>query len=318
VLAALSVPQAGPGGLIAGTSALVQLDGWNWQDMALTPELALHISLPELRLNAALFPNASEQRLADLRRNAEARLKLLEDALLSAAAYARARAADPASPTDTRWEALLPVLPPLASTNVSGGSANSNGVAAPQRPVFINADDLAQIRYALDFAERFKLKLVIVGGADAWRLADTLRQRQVPVIVSGVYRLPQRRDDPPDALYSLPAKLAAAGVRYCIASAGRDSSNERNLPFEAGHARAYGLSEDEALKSVTLYPAQILGAADKLGSLDVGKHANFFIADGSPLEMRTHIERIFIQGREIALTDRQTQLRDKYEHRYER
>lgn len=302
VLAALSVPMSGPTGLIAGTSALIQLDGWNWQDMSLTPEVALHITVPKLRMNSALFPNLPEQRLADLRRNTEARLRLLEDAFTNTAAYARARSADSATPIDTRWEAMLPVLPVMA-----GGAA--------QRPVFIEANDLAQIHYALDFAERFKLKWVLVGGADAWRVADTLRERQVPVIIGGLYRLPARRDDLPDALYTLPAKLAAAGVKFAIASGGRDSSNERNLPFEAGHARAYGLSDEEALKSVTLYPAQILGAADRLGSLEVGKHASFFVSDGSPLEMRTRIERVFIQGREIELSDRQTQLRDKYQQR---
>ena len=99
--------------------------------------------------------------------------------------------------------------------------------------------------FALDFAARHGLKLILSGGADAWRVADTLRERQVPVIIDGLLRLPMRRDDPPDALFSLPAKLAAAGVRYCIADGGRDSTNTRNLPFEAAHARAFGLSDDE-------------------------------------------------------------------------
>ena len=176
----------------------------------------------------------------------------------------------------------------------------------------MQADDLAQIRFALDFAARHGLKLILVGGADAWRVADTLRERQVPVVIDGLLRLPLRRDDPPDALFSLPAKLAAAGVRFCIADGGRDSTNTRNLPFHAAHARAFGLSDDDALKAVTLYPAQILGVADRLGSLEVGKLANLFVADGDPLEPTTRIERVFMQGREVELTDRQTALRDKY------
>ncbi len=180
------------------------------------------------------------------------------------------------------------------------------------RPVFMHADDLAQIRFALDFAARHGLKLVLVGGADSWRVADTLRERRVPVVIGGLLRLPLRRDDPPDALFALPAHLAAAGVQFCIAEGGRDSSNARNLPFEAAHARAFGLSDDEALKAVTLYPAQILGVADQLGSLEVGKLANLFVADGDPLEPATRIERVFIQGREVEVSDRQTRLRDKY------
>jgi imidazolonepropionase-like amidohydrolase len=299
VLTALSVPEAGRTGLIAGTSALLQLDGWNWQDMALVPEFGLHIVVPRLRLNSALFPNQPEARLVEIRRSTEARLKLLDDAFDSARAYALARAADPSTPVDTRWEAMRAVLP-------------STPGAVPTRPVVMHADDLAQIRFALDFAARHGLKLIINGGADAWRVADTLRERQVPVIIDGLLRLPMRRDDPPDALFSLPAKLAAAGVRYCIADGGRDSTNARNLPFEAAHARAFGLSDDEALKAVTLYPAQILGVADRLGSLEVGKLATLFVADGDPLEPSTRIERVFMQGREVELADRQTALRDKY------
>jgi len=299
VLAALSVPEAGRTGLIAGTSALLQLEGWNWQDMALVPEVGLHVVVPRLRLNGALFPGQPEARLAEIRRSTEARLKLLDDAFDNARAYALARAADPATPIDTRWEAMRAVLPATPG-------------AAPARPVFMHADDLAQIRFALDFAARHGLKLILIGGADAWRVADTLRERDVPVIISGLLRLPLRRDDPPDALSTLPAKLAAAGVRFCIADPGRDSTNARNLPFEAAHARAFGLSDDDALKAVTLYPAQILGVADKLGSLEVGKLANLFVADGDPLESSTRIERVFMQGREVELSDRQTALRDKY------
>jgi len=299
VLAALSVPEAGRTGLITGTSALLQLEGWNWQDMALIPEVGLHIAVPRLRLNSALFPTQPEARLAEMRRSTEARLKLLEDSFDQAKAYALARAADPAAPVDTRWEAMRPVLPATPGTT-------------PARAVFMHADDLAQIRFALDFAARHGLKLVLVGGADAWRVTDTLRERQVPVVITGLLRLPMRRDDAPDALFSLPARLAAAGVRYCIADGGRDSSNARNLPFEAAHARAFGLSDEEALKAVTLYPAQILGIADKLGSIEVGKLANLFVADGNPLEPATRIERVFIQGREVELSDRQTGLRDKY------
>jgi len=178
--------------------------------------------------------------------------------------------------------------------------------------VVIHADDLAQIRFALDFAARHGLRLILTGGADAWRVADQLKARDVPVIIDGLQRLPLRRDDPPDALFRLPALLSAAGVRYCINNGSRDASNTRNLPFEAAQARAYGLTDDEALKAVTLYPAQILGVDDRLGSLEVGKLATLFVADGDPLEPATRIERVFVRGRELELVDRQTALRDKY------
>jgi len=298
VLAALTLPRSSATGLVAGTSALMQLEGWNWGDMALRPEVGLHISLPSLRaLPSDPFDADS---VVDMRGTVRARLRQLDEVFESAAAYAKARAADPGNtPLDSRWEALLPVL-------------------RGERPVFANADERGQIRHALALAERFKLKLVIVGGADAASLADTLRERQVPVIIAALNRLPLRRDDDVDAIFRLPAELARAGVRFAIARNAADGSNERNLAFEAGQAVAHGLDPAEALKAVTLYPAQLLSAADLIGSLEVGKLANFFVADGDPLDIRTRVERLFVQGREIEMRDRHTDLRDKYQQRYGR
>jgi imidazolonepropionase-like amidohydrolase len=299
VLAALAVPRAGPAGLIAGTSALVQLDGWNWEDMGVIPEVALHVTLPSMRLNSALYPTLPPQRVEDMQRMTNERLKSLEDAFEAASAYAKARASDASTPIDSRWEAMLPVV-------------------AGQRAVFFTANELAQLRYALSFAERFKLRIVIVGGMEAWRVADLLRDRNVPVIIAGVHRLPLRREEETSAPFQLAARLSAAGVKFCIARSGSefDAAMERNLPFDAGTAAAHGLARDEALKAITLYPAQILGAADQLGSLERGKLASFFVTDGDPLEIRTQVERIFIQGREVPLSDRQTNLNKKYEEKY--
>jgi imidazolonepropionase-like amidohydrolase len=299
VLAALSVPRAGPAGLIAGTSALVQLDGWNWEEMGLIPEVALHVTLPSMRLTAAQFPTLPPQRLEEIQRMTAERLRALEDAFEAARAYAKARASEPTTALDSRWEAMVPV--------VSG-----------KRPVFITANELPQIRYALNFAERFGLSLTIVGGQDAWRVAELLRERNVGVIIAGMHRLPLRREEETSAPFQLATRLAAAGVRFCIARGGTefDAANERNLPFDAGTAAAHGLARDEALKAITLYPAQMLGAAEQLGSLEKGKLATFFVTDGDPLEIRTQVERHFIKGRDIPLGDRHTTLHKKYEERY--
>lgn len=299
VLAALSVPRTSATGLIAGTSALIQLDGWTWEDMGLIPEVGLHVTLPTMRFNPALFPTLMQSRLDEMQRLTAQRLKSLEEALDAAAAYAKAKAADANLPVDTRWEAMRTV--------VSG-----------QRPMFVRADELPQIRYALNLAERYSLKLVIVGGMDAWRIADLLRERNVPVIIAGIQRLPMRRGDDTDSVYRLAGQLAKAGVKFAIARSGSefDAATDRTLPYEAGAAAAHGLARDEALKAITLYPAQILGAADKLGSLETGKLASFFVTDGDPLDIRTQVERIFIQGREIELSDRQTKLNNKYQQKY--
>jgi imidazolonepropionase-like amidohydrolase len=299
VLATLAVPQAGPAGMITGTSALMQMDGWTWEDMAVQQEVGLHIVLPNMRFNADLFPPPFDARLEEMRKSSADRIKMLEDAFDTAKAYRDARLQDTSAKIDVRWEAMLPVL---------SGS----------RPVFIQAQDIAQIRYALNFAQRYQLKLVIVGGTDAPFIADVLRERKVPVIIAGVHKLPVRRGDAYDAPYSLAAKLSQAGVMFCIARGGTDDDgpNERNLPYEAGTAVGFGLDKNEALKAITLYPAQILGVADKLGSLEVGKYANFFVSNGDPLEAASKVEKIFIQGRVVDGSTLQSRLTEKYQQKY--
>ena len=300
VLAALAVPQAAPGGGFSGTSALLQMDGWTWEEMAVQREAAVHLTLPPMRLNADLLRGPAEPFAEELRRVTTQRLRQIDDALDAAAAYARARGAEPAHPRDARWEAMLPVL-------------------RGERPLFVHADELPQIRHALALAERHGFKLVIVGGADAWRVAAVLRARQVAVVIGGVNRLPLRRDDDFDAPFRLAALLHEAGVRFCIARNGGAfaAANERNLPYEAAAAVAHGLPHDEAIKAITLYPAQILGVADRLGALAPGLLASFIVTDGDPLLTETQVQRIFVQGRELDIGNRQERLAAKYRQKYE-
>ncbi|MFG6449757.1 amidohydrolase family protein [Roseateles sp. BYS180W] len=304
VLTVHTAPRTAPGGLMAGTSALLQLDGWHWEQMALVPELALHIHMPAARTPESMFGDNSAPR-AQQQRVAQQRLRQLDEAFALARAYAQARAVDPKLPIDSRWEAL-----------------RSCFAADPQarRPVWARADDRLQIRHALELAQRHELRLVLVGGAEAALFASTLRTRQIPVVVAQVNRLPLRRDDPVDTLWRLPASLAEAGVSFCIGMSGSEghAANERNLAFEAGRATAHGLSADEALKAITLYPAQILGVSDRLGSLQVGCLASLFVSSGSPLDIRSEVLRTFVQGRELPMDNRHTRLRDRYEERLRR
>jgi imidazolonepropionase-like amidohydrolase len=325
VLAALAAPRASGAALIAGTSALVQLDGWSWEDMGIAAEVGLHVTLPTMRTasSATVFAPAvgvTGSARDEMQRLIAQRLRALEDAFETARAYHHARRADASTLIDTRWEAMRAVFAADSASEASsqastGRTANAN---RPQRPVFVHADELPQIRYALAFAERFDLKLVIIGGQDAWRIAPQLAERKVPVVIAGVHRLPLRRGEDIDAPFKLAARLKEANVPFAIARGGStfDAAMERSLPFEAGTAVANGLARDEALKAITLYPAQILGVADKLGSLDAGKLANFFVTDGDPLDIRTNVERIYIQGRDIPLEDKQTRLTKKYEQKY--
>jgi imidazolonepropionase-like amidohydrolase len=177
---------------------------------------------------------------------------------------------------------------------------------------------VAQIEAVLAWAKEAKLKIVLVSGRDAWRMAAQLKESDTPVIIALTTALPPRRDESYDSSFSNAARLQAAGVRFCIATAGRGSepAHERNLPYEAAMASAFGLPRDEALKALTLYPAQILGVADRLGSLEVGKAATLLVTNGDPLDFPTQIEAAYIDGRRIDLTNRQTRLRDKYRDKY--
>jgi imidazolonepropionase-like amidohydrolase len=292
ILLALAAPY---GGLMSGRSAVIQLDGWTWEDMALKSDAALHIQWPQAaggggrRGRGAAEPAPSGVSQA---------VEQLHQALADARAYGAARAADPNFPHDARWESLQDVL--------SG-----------KLPVVIHADEIRQITAAVAFAQREKLKLVIAGGYDAPQCSALLKKYDVPVIVGGIYRLPRRRHDSYDASYSVPAELHQAGVRFCISARGRfGASHVRNVPYHAATAIGFGLPADEALKAITLYPAQILGIADRVGSLEAGKDATLFVADGDPLDTPTQITAAWIQGRKVDLDDRHKRLYHKYEEKY--
>ena len=183
-----------------------------------------------------------------------------------------------------------------------------------EMPVIFVADRANDIRDAVNFAEEMHLKPIIMGGEGAVAVAPFLKQHNVPVIVTGVMHLPSREDDPYDANFSIPAKLAAAGVQFAI-STGDRGSEIHNLPYTAGMAAAHGLSKADALKSVTLWPAQIFGVADKMGSIEVGKMANLVVTTGDILEARTDTKHLFIDGREVPLDSKHTELNAQFKDR---
>lgn len=300
VLTALAAPvgqsgEQGPPGLITGTSTLLRLDGWTWEDMTLRPAVGLHVVWPAPAGRRPAGDDSEKKRF-------ETQMKALNTALASARAYGVAKAAAAGKPieTDLRWEAMQPAL-------------------RREMPVFVQADDVKQINAALDWARDEKLNLILVGGRDAWRVADRLKAADVPVIVGGDFELPARRDDGYDDVYANAGKLHAAGVRFCMANSSGEAggaSNARNLPYEAGMAAAFGLPADEALKAITLYPAQILGVEKELGSIEPGKRATLIVTDGDILEIPTQVKLAFIDGAQIDLRSRHTELYEKYRRRY--
>jgi imidazolonepropionase-like amidohydrolase len=295
VLTALSVPE---GGLISGQSAVLRLDGWTPEEMTVLSPAAMHLRWPTLTIDRRPRARKSPK---DQQKEMEKAQKQIRDAFQIARAYWQTRKnPGPDFKMDLRWEALMPVF---------------DGKV----PLFVHASTLAQIQAALAWAKEMQLKIVLVDADDAWRIAPQLKENDVAVILGPATSLPVRRDDDYDSGWSSAAKLQQAGVRFCIASNGRGAeTNERNVGYEAGLAAGYGLPKEEALKAVTIYPAQILGVADRLGSLETGKAATLIVTNGDPLDFPTQVEAAFIDGRKIDLSNRQTRLRDKYREKYRR
>lgn len=290
------------GGLISGQAAIINLVGTSPMEMSVNPAAALVINYPRTSTGGGGGFFAEQQtNLTESIANANRQVDQIRRMLRDAEAYGRAQDAAakdknlPRLDQNVVLEALVPYV-------------------RGERPVFFRVDREADIRSALRFAEEMKLKPIIVGGDDAWKVASLLKSMNVPVVVTGVWDLPGREDDAYDTLYENASRLQQAGVRFAI-STGDSGPNVRNLPYYAGMAAAFGLPKAEALKSVTLYPAQIMNVADRLGSIEPGKIANLVVTDGDMLETRTHVRYLFIDGRQVPLVSRHTQLNDAFKNR---
>ncbi|MCB1094584.1 MAG: amidohydrolase family protein [Verrucomicrobiae bacterium] len=290
VLTASTVPQSG--GIISGRSALMRLDGWTWEDMIVKAPVGMHVYWPRLQAGYSQEPGAKENAAAERRKAVEKTIRRLEEFVAASRAYAKSDK----NPADLRLAAMEPVI-------------------NRELPIFVHADGVGQIESAAAFAERENLEIVLVGGQDAWRVADLLKRLDIPVILSP-QSLPRRRGEGYDTNFSSPAKLSEMGVRFCIANDG-SAASERNLPYQAAAAVPFGLAKEDALKAITLNAAQILGVDDRLGALDAGKDATLIITDGDPLEIPTHVESAYIQGRKLDLSSRHTRLNEKYKGKYD-
>ncbi len=278
------------GGMVAGTTAVLRTDGWTWEEMAAVRNQSLVVRWPDAipaRYAALMGPPKS---LADHKKESDELIKKLDDLLDAAEAYGLAinNAKQGGRPVDydPQLDALQPVI---------------NG----ERPVWVSAGEKHAIEAAVEWATSRNLHIVITGAKDAYLVTDLLARHEVPVILSAFPNEPPRADDPYDVLYSLPAKLEAAGVQFAIASGTRPggSSNARHLTLFAGMAAGYGLDKEAAYRSVTLYPAQILGLGDVLGSIKENKSASFVLTDGDLLEPGTTIEQVWIDGVKPSMDD---------------
>jgi len=277
------------GGLISGQSAMMMLDGWTWEDATLAAPTALHLNWPSMSVKGAgeKLDKVEEQRLAAVRE--------IDDLILKVRAYDLDRQRAEFKGHDTKLESMIPYI-------------------RGELPIAVHAKDARQIEAAVHWGKRQQLKIIIVGGHDAWKVTDLLKANDVPVVIPRVTTLPMRRYESYDQAFRLAAQLHAAGIDFSLSRSG--AAHIRNLPYQAALAAAYGLDPEVALESITLAPARIWGVADRVGSLEVGKDATLFIADGDILDIRTNVETCFIQGRQLDLSDRHKDLYEKYQEKY--
>jgi imidazolonepropionase-like amidohydrolase len=286
------------GGIISGTAAVMKLDGWTREDATLKAPAAIAVVWPDLAIDRS--PDASRSvRLQEKARD-EA-LEKLKKAFRDARAYGKARAAEgaagvPRHDFDPKLAALLPAI---------------DGAI----PVVVHAQRLAQIRDAVQWAVEEKVRLIIWGGADAWRMAGELASAGVPVIVESPLDLPQREDEPYDVQFANAAVLDRAGVRVIFNDGGTSASNVRNYPQLAATAVAFGFPREKAVAALTLEPARVLGVDGSVGSLEAGKDATFILTDGDILDLRSRVVAAYLDGRALDLTDKQKRLYERYRNR---
>jgi imidazolonepropionase-like amidohydrolase len=282
------------GGQVAGTASAVNLFGLYPKDMVVLGDAGLMITLPSLYQAQRRGPGSAggPPTLENRRREVTRDMERLKQYLREAKAYAdmRARGGQDAA-VDTSLEAMVPVM-------------------RGQRPAIVTANHFRDIRAAVDLAREFGLKLIIAGGADAWKVIDLLKQNNVGVLYAAVHALPRSQEDPYDVGFSTPEALRRAGVRFAVVT-GSDW-DVRNLPYQAAMAAAYGLEREDALKAITLWPAELLGIADKVGSLEPGKLANVLVSRGDPLDIRSEIRYVFIEGRQVPLDSRNQELYEQF------
>lgn len=281
------------GGLLGGQVAVMNLDGWTWEEATLKPVAGVSFQFPQLSRGGGFGGNPDAARkYEDLKKDRDARLQRVEDWIGRARGYAKL----PAAGRQTDW--TLAALAPIADRT---------------QPLFVSASSEGDIREAIAFADRAGIKIIITGGLESPLVAPLLKEKNIPVILGSVLTLPTREDFHHAATYRAAGELAQAGVTFAFGTGG--ASNNRLLPYEAAISVAWGLDRDRALRAMTLDAATILGVADRVGSLEPGKIANLFIANGDPMEMKTQFTHIFINGRSVGLKSKHTELYERFSSR---
>ena len=289
---------AGNAGLLAGQASAFHLAGWTMEDMQIKRSVAMVVNWPVIQTRTFDFSTFSrkEKPYSEAKQEYEKQVNDLTDWIDRARHYAQA--AGHGGPSDFERDVKLEALVP---------------VVRGQLPVLVFADRARDIRNAVEFCETQKLRMILAGGTEAYKVKDLLRSKNIPVILRPVLSQVDEDDDAYDRLLTQPAELSQSGVKFAIGSF--DNSFARRLGQNAANAIAHGLSPEEGLKSVTLYPAQIFGVADQVGTLEAGKIANVIVTNGDPLDVTTDLKYLFIKGQLMSTDNKHKRLYEKYLNR---
>ena len=293
VLISHVIPQSGR---IPGTSSLMLLDGWTWEDCTLKHPVAMNLNWPSMDYN---FSHWNKKSIKEQDKERNEALSEIDRLFNSARAYNKLDKSSNNFQSNPRLSALSKV---------------TNG----EIPLLIKANTLKQIESAVFWSIEQKIEIMILGGKDAWRTTDLLIENNIPVIYESVLSVPNRRYEDYDQPYKTPKMLHDAGVKFCISNSTSSfqTPHLRNLPYHAAMAVSFGLDSEEAIRSMTLSTAEILGIADLVGSLEPGKDATLFISDGDILDIRSNVEMAFINGKRVDISDRHKMLYEKYTEKY--
>lgn len=306
----LVVPRPGNDGVVGGRAALVKLDGWTVEEMAITDSAAMFVAWPEVQTRSFDFATftVKEAPYTEAKKTAEKKVAELRDWLDAARHYAKAdQAGSKRLEADLQLEWLAKIL-----LEDEGGEGMK---------VLIAANAKSDIEAAVEFAEEQGLDIVLAGARDAWMVKDMLAEKDIPVILGLVAALPRQTDAPYDRPFRKAAELVEAGVRVAFGSAASSASgpsgphSARTLPFEVGMATAYGLDRGAALEALTRAPAEMLGLGNEMGTIEVGKRANLIVVDGDPLDIRSQVRHLILGGVEVSTDNRHRQLYEKYRSR---
>jgi len=316
ITSVMTYPASGGGGgggrfgggarqIIAGQAALIHTDGWTWEDMAIERSAAMHLLFPTLGGRGGrgggpvpdavleMIPGAAGTTgFTAAKRTYDQQVAKINDFFDQARQYQKEfNAKAPGFKRDLKMDAMLPVL-------------------EGKVPLAVSASRASVIHDAIMFAEKQKIKIVILQPHDIAKAGPELKAKNIPVILGRVLALPDQEDDAYDSSFTQPLDAYKAGVKFAFGT----FNNEfvRNLPYQAATAVGFGLPYDEALKAVTINPAQIWGKGAELGSVEKGKVADLIVTTGDPLEIQTQVKYLFIKGKEVPLVNKQTRLYEKY------